>query len=280
MIIDIHTHVFPDHMAAKVLDKWSRMSRSLPFTDGTLDGLRRSMDKAGIDRSIVLPVATNDHQVEKINDLSARSNEKISDVIMFGAMHPDYSNYVDELSRIVRLGLKGIKIHPVYQQTDIDNIKFLRIIDRAAELGLIVITHAGADIGFPGVVRCSPSMIKNVVAKIGDFKFVAAHMGGWRNWDEALNTLADTSVMIDTAFSTGMITPRGDCRWNEKDLRMLDGDQFLSFVNAFGADRIIFGTDSPWSDQATSKKFIEQLPLTDDDRSKILGDNAAQLLNF
>lgn len=278
MIIDIHTHTFPDHMAAKVIDKLSRMSRSVPFTDGTLDGLRRSMDKAGIDRSIVLPVATNAHQVEHINDASARINEAQSDVISFGAMHPDFGNYVDELSRIVRLGLKGIKIHPVYQETDIDNIKFLRILDRAAELGLVVVTHAGADIGFPGVVHCSPSMIRNVVERIGNFKFVAAHLGGWRNWDEVLNTLVDTSVMIDTAFSTGMITPRGDCRWNEKDLRMLDGDQFIKFVKAFGADRILFGTDSPWSDQSESKKFIEQLPLDDDERSKILGGNAQKLL--
>ena len=279
MIIDIHTHVFPDHMAAKVLDKLSRMSRSIPFTDGTLDGLRRSMEQAGIDRSIVLPVATNAHQVEKINDLSARSNEKQSDVIYFGAMHPDFMNYSDELSRIARLGLKGIKIHPIYQETDIDDIKFLRILDRAAELGLIVIAHAGLDIGFPGVVRCSPMMIRRVVDQIGDFKFVAAHMGGWRNWDEVPTTLADTKIFIDTAFSTGRIVPRGDCRWNEKDLRMLDGDQFMKFVDAFGADRILFGTDSPWSDQSESKKFIEGLPLDEDARKKILGGNAQKLLD-
>lgn len=278
MIIDIHTHVFPDHMAAKVLDKLSRLSRSIAFTDGTLDGLRRSMDQAGIDRAIVLPVATNAHQVEKINDLSARSNEKIADVIYFGAMHPDFTNYVDELSRIARLGLKGIKIHPIYQETDIDDINFLRILDRAAELGLIVIAHAGLDIGFPGVVRCSPMMIRRAVDRIGDFKFVAAHMGGWRNWDEVPTSLADTKIFIDTAFSTGRIVPRGDCHWNEKDLRMLDGDQFMKFVDAFGADRILFGTDSPWSAQSESKKFIEGLPLDDDDRSKILGGNAQKLL--
>ncbi len=280
MIIDIHTHTFPEHMAAKVIDKLSRLSRSIPFTDGTLDGLRQSMDDADIDRSIVLPVATNAHQVEHINDSSARICETQSDVISFGCMHPAFTNYVDELSRIVRLGLKGIKIHPVYQETDIDDIKFLRIFDRAAELGLIVVTHAGLDIGFPGVVRCSLTMIRRVVDRIGNFKLIAAHMGGWRNWDEALEMLADTSVMIDTAFSTGMIVPRGDAQWLESDLKMLDADQFMKFVKAFGADRIIFGTDSPWSDQATSKKFIEQLPINEDCRKKILGDNAARLLNL
>ena len=280
MIIDMHTHTFPDHMAAKVIDKLSRLSRSVAFTDGTLDGLRRSMDDAQIDLSIVLPVATNEHQVEHINDSSARITEAHSNVISFGCMHPDYLNYVDELSRVKRLGLKGIKIHPIYQETDIDDIKFLRILDRAAELGLIVVTHAGSDIGFPGVVHCSPAMIRHAVEEIGDFKLIAAHMGGWRNWDEALQFLADTSVIIDTSFSTGRIVPRPDCQWHESDLQMLDADRFMEFVKAFGAERIVFGTDRPWSKQKKSIEFINQLPLTDDVRSKILGLNAAQLLEL
>ena len=280
MIIDMHTHTFPDHMAAKVIDKLSRLSRSVAFTDGTLDGLRRSMDDAQIDLSIVLPVATNDHQVEHINDSSARITEAHSNVISFGCMHPDYLNYVDELSRVKRLGLKGIKIHPIYQETDIDDIKFLRILDRAAELGLIVVTHAGLDIGFPGVVHCSPTMIRHALNEIGNFKLIAAHMGGWRNWDEVLSTLADTNVMIDTSFSTGMIEPRPDCRWDQDELKMLDADRFMEFVKAFGAERIVFGTDSPWSAQKKSIEFINQLPLTDDDRSKILGLNASKLLGI
>ena len=154
MIIDFHAHIFPDHMAAGVIDKLSRLSRSIAFTDGTFNVLAHSMDNANIDLSIILPVATNDHQVKKLNDLAARSNERQSKTFTLGAMHPDFTNYAEELSRIAQLGLKGIKIHPVYQQTNIDDIKFLRILDRAAELNLFVVTHAGADIGFPGAVHC------------------------------------------------------------------------------------------------------------------------------
>ena len=278
MIIDIHTHVFPDKMAAEVIDKLSKISRSKAFTNGTLDQLRRSMDEAGVDLSIVLPVATNARQVVKVNDSSARLNEQFDDVISFGCMHPDFTNYSAELSRVVRLGLKGIKLHPIYQETDIDDLKFLRIIDRAAELGLIVITHAGLDIGFPGVVHCSPRMIKHVIDEIGDCKLIAAHMGGWRNWNEVLETLAETSVMIDTAFSTEMIIPREGCEWNDSERRMLDADGFMKFVRAFGAERILFGTDSPWSAQKKSIEFIDQLPINEDDRKKILGKNAETII--
>lgn len=280
MIIDVHTHIFPDKIAAAVIDKLSRVSRTPAFTDGTLDGLLKSMDAAQIDLSIVLPVATNTSQVEKINSSAAALNERFADAGIFslGCIHPDYTNYREELDRVKNRGLKGIKIHPVYQDTNLDDAKFLRILDRAAELDLIVVAHAGLDIGFPGVVKCSPQMARHVVDTVGDFKFVLAHMGGWKNWDDVLKLLGDTKVFIDTAFSTGKIVPRSDSRWEPADLKLLDAAQFMTFVEIFGADRILFGTDSPWSSQRDSLDFIRALPLADNDKNKILGGNAKRLL--
>ena len=275
MIIDIHTHIFPDKMAADVIDKLSRTSRSVAFTDGTLGGLLDTMHSSSVDISVILPVATNPHQVEKVNEVSYNLNERHSEdgIISFGCMHPDYEDYSKELNKLKELGFKGIKVHPVYQDTDLDDIKYLRIFERAAELDLIVITHAGLDIGFPGIVRCSPKMSRHVVDEIGDFKFILAR-------NEVPAYLADTKVYIDTAFSTGTITPRPDSVWKVEDLAMLNEDQFMTLFEAFGADRILFGTDSPWSLQSDSIKFIEQLPINDEDKAKILGDNACQILDI
>ena len=280
MIIDMHTHIFPDKISADVIEKLSRVAKIPAHTNGTLDGLKNSMDAAEINLSVILPVATNTHQVEKINSSAAELNEKFSDagIFSFGCIHPDFTNVRAELSRVKNRGLKGIKIHPVYQDINLDDAKFLRIFDRAAELDLIVVTHAGLDIGFPGVVRCSPQMIRHVVDEIGNFKFVAAHMGGWKNWREVLELLADTKIFIDTAFSTGEIVPRKDTVWNSDDLKLLDAENFITFVKIFGADRILFGTDSPWSAAKTSIDFINNLPLNDDDKKKILGLNAKKLL--
>ncbi|MCR5834869.1 MAG: amidohydrolase family protein [Selenomonadaceae bacterium] len=282
MIIDMHTHIFPEKISAAVVDKLSHISRTLPFTNGNINGLKNSMADAEINMSIVLPVATNTGQVEKINSSAAVLNEQHVDdgIFSLGCIHPDFSNYREELSRIKNLGLKGIKIHPVYQDKNIDDINFLHILDRAAELDLIVVTHAGLDIGFPNVVRCSPQMIKSVVDTIGDFKFVAAHMGGWKNWDDVLKILGGTKIFIDTAFSTEKIIPRSDCIWREEDLKLLTAAQFLKFVEIFGADRIIFGTDSPWTNQKTSIDFIKSLPIADADKNKILELNAKHLLNI
>lgn len=282
MIIDMHTHIFPDKISADVIEKLSRKAGILAFTNGNLRGLKESMNAAQINLSVILPVATNPQQVEKINATSAALNEKFSGdgIFSFGCIHPDYTNYREELSRVKNHGLKGIKIHPVYQDTNLDDTKYMRILDRAAELDLIVVTHAGLDIGFPGVIRCSPQMAKNVIDELGEFKFILAHMGGWKNWSEVLKILRGTKIFIDTSFSTGKIIPRDDFKWREEDLKLLDAAQFMEFVKIFGAEKILFGTDSPWSSAETSIEFIENLPLSEDDKAKILGLNAQRLLKL
>ena len=280
LIIDFHTHIFPDKISADVIEKLSLSSKTKYFSDGTLNSLINSMQRAEINFSVVLPVATNTAQVEKINNSAATLNEKFFErgIISFASMHPDFENYRAELNRIKNLGFKGLKVHPVYQNTNLDDKKFLRIFYRAAELDLIVVTHAGLDIGFPGVIKCSPKMSANVIDEIGEFKFVLAHMGGWKNWREVLEILGDKKIFLDTSFSTGKIIPRKDFSWRTEDLNLLDENNFMEFIKIFGADKILFGTDSPWSSAIDSINFIKKIPATNDDKNKILGLNAHNLL--
>ena len=281
MVIDFHTHTFPDSIAARAVDSLSKEAHIIAHTNGTVSGLIDSMDKGGIDMSVLLPVATNASQVEGINDKAFRINEKYHDrLISFGCIHPEFSRYKEELRRLKNEGVKGIKIHPVYQKNDIDSKPFLDIIYAACENDLIVITHAGLDIGFPGVVNCSPKMCRNVINTIGEFKFVLAHMGGWRNWDEVPLYLQDTSVYLDTSFSSGRIQALSDGYWDDKDKAMLDKDGFIKLVTAFGSRRILFGSDSPWSSQKESTEYIKSLGFSDDDLEKIMYVNASSLLGL
>ncbi len=282
MVIDIHTHIFPDKIAEATLEKLRGKSHSKTFTDGTLLGLMASMKKFGVDISVILPVATKPTQVIKINDRAAQINEDFynAGIISFASIHPDFEGYAVELSRVKNLGFKGIKIHPVYQGTDIDDKNFLRIFYRAAELDLIVLAHAGLDIGYPGVVRCTPKMSRHVVEEVGDFKFILAHMGGWKSWDEVLIELADKNIFMDTAFSTGNIPALDDGYYKPDELKMLDEENFMKLYKIFGADRIIFGTDSPWTPPDMPMNFIKSLPISDIDKEKILGGNAEELLGL
>ena len=125
MVIDIHTHTFPDKIAAGAIDALSREAHIKAHTDGTVSGILASMEEADIDVSVVVPVATAPSQVVKVNDSSLRNNEKYFDenndsdvsgrrrVLSFGCIHPEFSDYRTELRRIAEHGIKGIKLHPV-----------------------------------------------------------------------------------------------------------------------------------------------------------------------
>ena len=282
MIIDFHTHTFPDKIAAAAIEKLSRLSHSRPFSDGTATGLAASAKAAGIDLSVILPVATNTKQVPSINDYAAKANEttEATGLFSFGCIHPDFPEWKEELSRIAALGLKGIKLHPVYQEVDFDDPRYLRILERAGELGLVVVTHSGLDIGYPGVEHCTPEMILNAVKQVGPVKLVLAHMGGWRQWDKAEELLAGQPVWFDTSFSAGEITPLEDGYYRSEELSMLDELDFLRMIRKFGTDRVLFGTDSPWSDQKASLDLIRALPLENAEKDAILGGNACRLLGL
>ncbi len=278
MIIDFHTHTFPDNIAAFAIPKMQQSCHAKAYTDGTCAGLQNSMKEAGIDLSVVLPVATNPLKVSHINDLSIQLTDK-DHLIYFACMHPDAPNALEELSRVARAGLKGIKIHPVYQDVNIDDIRFLRILDKCAALGLSVVMHAGDDIGFPDVVRCSPEMIANALRQVGDVNLICAHMGGWRNWDTVEILSQFKNVYLDTAFSLGHIEPIDDY-YNGKSLSLLSREDFCRLVNTFGSKRVLFGTDSPWADQRATLEAVKEAGLTKQQLQSILSDNAKKLLGI
>ena len=282
MVIDVHTHTFPDAIAGRTLEKLRLAAHTCTFSDGTVDGLAASMKAAGVNCSVILPVATNTRQVPHVNDASARINDQAGEtgIYSFGCMHPDFDDWRGELGRIAALGMKGVKLHPVYQEVDLDDIRYLRILDRCGELGLTVLVHAGLDVGFPGRVNCSPQMVLRAVDQVGPVQLILAHMGGWRNWDEVEQLLPQTSVYLDTSFSLGRMTPLNDGYYAPADLDLMGPEQFMGLVRAFGPQRILFGTDSPWDGQAEALAHIRALPLTDEELSAILGGNAQRLLQI
>lgn len=281
MIVDMHTHTFPDRIAAAAMEDLANAAHIVPYCNGTRSDLMTSMQRAGVDWSVVLPVATNAKQVSKVNDSAAELN-RFADkdgVFSFGCIHPDYPEWKAELNRVAELGLKGIKIHPFYQKTQIDDIRYLRILEYCGQLGLVVVAHAGWDVGIPEQDLCSPAMCRSAVEQIGPVKLILAHMGGWLRWDEVIDQLADTSVWLDTSFSLGRMVPRDD-HYTEEELEMLNGEQFLQIVRAFGYQRIFFGTDSPWGGQKETLDMVCSLPLTEEEKTAILGGNAQKLLNL
>lgn len=268
MVIDFHTHIFPEKIAARTIEKLEGIANVRAYTDGKEASLTASMEEAGVNISIVLPVVTRPEQFDTINDFAARLNEKYQDskyrLLSFGGIHPDTLNYKRELRVIRDLGLQGIKLHPDYQDTYFDDIKYMRILDYAAELGLISVVHAGVDIGFPDHVRCSTERIRKVIETVAPERMVLAHYGGFGLWDEVAEWIAGGNIYLDTAYIFGFI----------------EDTTFLQILQKHGADKILFATDSPWSGQKESLEYLRNLPIDPDDLNKILGQNACKLLQL
>ena len=282
MVIDFHVHTFPEKIAASALEKLQAKSHTRPFTDGTLKALELSMKESGVSFSILQPVATSPKQVSGINDKAIKLNSEAKNIISFGAMHPEFEDFEQELKRIASNGIKGIKLHPVYQGLGIDDEKFIKILQCAIDFNLAVLIHAGWDIGFPGNDFAMPERIFNAIKKIKNpQKIILAHMGGWRAWDEAEKFFADyRGVYIDTAFSLGSFTPNGDNFYKSpEECEMLSPEKFVKLIKSFGASRVIFGTDSPWSSQKDSVENFKALEaLTDEEKDLILFQNAEAIV--
>ena len=273
MIIDFHTHIFPDKIAAKTIESLGTLAGVQAATDGTLNGLLNSMDKSKVDMSVIMPVCTKPEQFDSINVFAKKVNDTYpGKLLSFGGIHPDCENYKEKLDYIKSLGLPGIKIHPDYQKVMIDDIRFMRIIEYASELGLIILAHAGIDIGLPEPVHCPPDKMRKVLDTLKPEKMVLAHYGGWKQWDAVYEYLAGENVYLDTAFLFGVKNTFSDV------LNYIEQDMFLKFLEKHDTTKILFATDSPWSDAKAGIEYIRNLSVSEEVKIQILGGNAMDLL--
>ena len=226
MIIDMHTHCFPDPLAKKAMPMLAmRSGNPYPAFDGTASGLRESVTSGGADKAAVLNIATNAHQQTKVNDfaISLLGDDVL---IPFGSVHFESPDALSELDRLHDAGIKGIKLHPDYQGFFADDERMFPIYEKIGSLGMITVFHAGVDIGVPDPVHCTPQMLKKILPRFGGAPVIAAHMGGFLLWREAAELLGGTGIYIDTAFSSGSVPPP----WAKES------------IAAFGADHVLFGS--------------------------------------
>lgn len=263
MIIDFHTHTFPDKIAAQTIAYLAEKGNIKPYREGTLSSLKESMKNANIDYSVVLPVATAPRQVASINRLAAELNGK-DGIIYAGAIHPDCETIEDILDEIKEIGLFGIKIHPDYQGVYFDDDRFLHILESAAKRDLLIVTHAGLDVGYPDDIHCTPNHILHALDAVGpilDDKLVLAHLGSCDMPDEVIEKLAGKKVYMDTAVVLQ--------RYPEKCKEV---------ILAHGTDRILFATDTPWGDQKQFVSMLKDFGFDKYDEECIFYNNAKHLL--
>ncbi len=269
MIIDTHSHIFPDKIATKTLEILSGNAKrvwkrdSIPQTNGKIDGIKKSMTEHGIDASVVLPIATNTHQSHTINTFAAQING-VDNIYSLGSLHPMQENWEATLYEVKELGLSGIKLHPEYQQFYVNSSDSIRILKKCEELDLIVYLHTGEDVGIELPVHSTPPMLKELLNYVSGKKIVLAHMGSWQHWDEVEEFLVGTPFYFDTAYC----------------LSEMSTEQIMRIITKHGSKKILFGTDSPWENPSDTISMINALPLSKAEKDDIFYKNAQELFNI
>lgn len=258
MIIDAHAHIFPDKIAERAVGGIGGFYGMRVEYDGTLGTLLNEGAAAGVDRFLVQSVATVPEQVTAINNFIADCVDRFPDkLIGFGAMHPDFADIAGETERIISLGLKGIKLHSDFQRFNIDDERAFPIYE-AAEGRLPILFHMG-DHRYD---FSSPERLMRVVKRFPRLTVIGAHFAGWSMWDKGAELFAGSGIYADCSSSLYAMTP----------------EHAAELIRKIGVDRVMWGTDYPMWSAAEELERFDKLPLTAEERSMILGENAMRLI--
>ena len=261
--IDFHTHVYPDHAAARTVAAVCRRARIDAYTDGTLKGLKKSMATAGIDLSVVAAVATRPEQVPSLQQWLTGIRQP--GIATLAAMHPADPLSPERIKALRQGGFRGFKVHPDYQDFFVDDPHMYPLYEAIAAEGMFILFHAGMDRGLPHPVHGAPRALAEVHKAVPELTMIIAHLGGEEAWEETAEHLLGQDLYLDTSFV----------------LRKIPGKFLERFLKEHPVERLLFATDSPWTDQREELQFLLQLPfLTERDKEQICFSNAARLLGL
>lgn len=268
MKICFHTHCFPDALAPRAIAALAANAAPVgmaPHTNGTAAGAVRYLRQAGINAALVCNIATNPRQEPKVNDFAISTAAEKGALFAAGSIHPDSERAEEELDRLRAAGIRGIKIHPDYVKVDVTDPRYDRIFSLAEERGMFVVTHTGFDPVSPDHIHATPEGLLRVVRKHPDLTLIAAHMGGPRQADGVLRLLVGTPIWFDTSLCA---------------LRQDERETLLRILREHPDDRILFGTDTPWSFPEQEVAFVESAGLDPRAVENVFYRNAAKLLQL
>jgi predicted TIM-barrel fold metal-dependent hydrolase len=256
-IIDIHAHAFPEPIARKAVEHIGTHYGIKMAGKGLLSDLRDSAERFGVDYVVFHSTATKPTQVTSVNDWIIKNSGGM--MIGFGTIHPDFEDPESEIDRLIRAGLKGIKLHPDFQGFDADSPKMDRIY-RCIGSRIPVLMHAGDE----KLDHASPERISNVIERFPELRLIAAHLGGHQKWKEAEQFLFGKNLWLDTSSAIAFMEPQ----------------QAVEIIRKHGVERVVFGTDYPITYHDRELAIFNQLNLNQQEKEAILWQNAARLLNL
>lgn len=262
-VINAHCHIYPEKIAARAIEGIkSFYGIDMMTLNGMTDDMVKDGSRVGCVHYLVHSVATVPAQVRSINEFIASEVRGSRGMFTgFGTLHPDSEDIAGDAEHLVSLGLKGIKLHPDFQQFSLDGEKAVAIGEAVKDLHIPLLIHCGDRRG-----SCSnPAQMSVFLRRFPELTVIGAHMGGWEMWEEAREVLPGFDNLLVDCSST---------------LYALSAEEGTRLIRAFGAQRVLWGTDYPMWDAATEMEYFDRLDLTERERGLILYENAASLLGL
>jgi hypothetical protein len=262
-IIDFHTHAFPDELAPRAMKKLIEEAPGVQaFLDGKISSLLDSMDRNNISHSVICCIATMPKQFTPIFNWCKKV--QTDRLILFPSIHPSDEKWKERISLIKDAGFKGIKMHPYYQDYRLDDDRMLPIYEELARNDLMLAVHTGYDIAFARDDRADCGKILKITELFPQLKFIATHLGAWQQWEDVEQKLVGKHIYMELSWS----------------LEYLPAQQARRIILAQPPDCVLFGTDSPWTDQGRTIELFRNVSLPQELEKKIIIDNAKALLGI
>lgn len=263
-IIDFHTHAFPDELAVRAVPALEAEADIKAVLDGTVSSLLASMDRAGIERSVVASIATKPAQFEPILEWSRKiAASSGGRFVPFPSVHPKDPDSAEHVNAVARAGFRGIKLHSYYQGFRVDEKAADPLLRSIAEAGLVLLLHTGFDIAFPHDRLADPVRICSILRRYPHLKLVTSHFGAWKDWDEAERYILGRPIYMDISAS----------------IEFMGFERARRFLLEHPAEYLLFGSDSPWDDQASLIERVLAMDLPEHRLELLFTGNADRLLN-
>lgn len=259
-IIDFHTHAFPDELSERVIRMLEDEGGVKAHLDGKVSSLLSSMDSCGIEKSVICNIATKPAQADSI--LQWCKTIRSGRIIPFPSFHPFDPEFKERIDAIKKEGFRGVKFHPYYQDFVIDDERLLPVYEKVCAENLILVMHTGFDFAFSRIKIADPEKVLSILEKFPSLKLVTTHLGAWEQWSEVEQFLLGKPIYMEISFS----------------LDFLD-DSVRKIISNHPPEYILFGTDSPWTDQQETLSLLKGMNLGEKKEALILWENAEKLLN-
>lgn len=236
------------------------MPAQLPATGP--EDIIKTIDANGIDMAAISQL-TKDYR-DDVRQVATAVRDYPNRIIGFAHIDPHSHDACAEIDKAVEdLGMKGIKLHPGLDGFAIHDEIVYPVMERAQDLKVPVLTHAGwSGIG-GGCIYAQPLDVLYLAELYPKVCVIMAHLGQPDNyWPSAIKAAkkADNIILDVSTFCIPHVIEKA--------------------VRDVGAERVIFGSDFPWTFQSLELQKIRLLKITENEKAMILGQNALRILRM